>query len=64
MLVLSRMANQRVAIDLDGVRVWLTVVQLDGNKVRLGIDAPREVTITREELFARTDAAKPLADVK
>jgi carbon storage regulator len=48
MLVLSRMVNEVIVIG-DGIRV--TVVDIRGDKVRLGIEAPREVTVHREEVY-------------
>jgi len=47
MLVLSRRESQRVKL---GESIVLTVVRLGRDKVRLGIDAPNNVTILREEL--------------
>ena len=50
MLVLSRRIGERICIG-DGVVV--TVVRIHGDKVRLGIDAPLEVPVHREEVFRR-----------
>ena len=47
MLVLSRKLNQEITI---GDNVTITVLKVKGNTVRLGIDAPRHVRITRGEL--------------
>ncbi len=47
MLVLSRKANESVVIGED---IIITVVQIAGNKVRLGIVAPRNVSVHREEV--------------
>jgi carbon storage regulator len=47
MLVLGRKAGQRLLI---GEQVVVTVVAVCGSQVRLGIDAPTEVTIRRDEL--------------
>jgi len=47
MLVLSRKPGERVLI---GENVTVTVVRVGPNSVRLGIDAPREMNIVREEL--------------
>ena len=47
MLVLSRKPGQRIMI---GDNVTVTVVRIGPNTVRLGIDAPREMNIVREEL--------------
>ena len=48
MLVLSRRTEESILIS-PNIRV--TVVSIKGNVVRLGIEAPREVTVTREELL-------------
>ena len=50
MLVLSRKIGESIRIGEDG-RIAVTVVQVSGNMVRLGIEAPREVPIVREELL-------------
>jgi carbon storage regulator len=49
MLVLSRRANQSIVIGND---VVVTVLEVRGDHVRLGIQAPRSVTVHREEVFA------------
>ncbi len=48
MLVLSRKVGERIHIGED---ICITVVDIDRNKVRLGIDAPKEVEIVRSELL-------------
>ena len=48
MLVLSRKKNESVIID---DRIVLTVVEIRGDKVRLGIEAPREVPVHRKEVY-------------
>ena len=47
MLVLSRKPGERILI---GDNVAVTIVRIGPNTVRLGIDAPREMNIVREEL--------------
>ncbi len=47
MLVLTRKLMEKLFIGDD---ICITVVRLDGGQVRLGIDAPREVTVVRAEL--------------
>ncbi len=51
MLVLARQLNERIIIPV--VRATIEVVALKPNAVRLGIDAPPEVAILREEVFRR-----------
>lgn len=55
MLVLSRKAQQDILV---GENVRITVLQVKGNTVRLGIEAPREVRVVRGELPA-IDNAEP-----
>ena len=47
MLVLSRKVGERILI---GDRVTVTVVRIAGGAVRLGIEAPAEMAVIREEL--------------
>jgi carbon storage regulator len=47
MLVLTRMINEKIFI---GDNVVVTVVDIYGNKVRLGIEAPRATAVDREEI--------------
>ena len=47
MLVLSRKENQRIKL---GDSIVVTVVKVSGDKVRLGIDAPSDLLVLREEL--------------
>jgi carbon storage regulator len=48
MLVLSRGLNQGIRIGKD---VRIVVVETRGNKVRLGIEAPSDVDVDRDEIF-------------
>ena len=52
MLVLSRKKDEKIVI---GDNITLMVIEIRGDKVRLGIDAPRDVTVHREEI---SDAIK------
>jgi len=47
MLVLSRHKNEAIVID---GQIKVTVVEIRGNQIRLGIEAPKEVAVWREEL--------------
>lgn len=59
MLVLTRKVGEQIRIGDD---VVVTLVRIQGDKVRLGVDAPRDVPIHREEVRRRLDAARlPLA---
>ena len=59
MLVLSRKRNEFIRINDD---IKIVVVEIQGDKVRLGIDAPLEVRVHRQEVYdaiqAKEEAAK------
>ncbi len=65
MLVLSRKPGERILIGDD---VTITIVRIGPNNVKVGIDAPREMNIVREELCIdapephHVAAARPAAD--
>jgi carbon storage regulator len=58
MLVLTRHCGQQLVI---ADNVVLTVVSIDGNKVRLGIAAPKSVRVDREEVHSRRVADQAAA---
>lgn len=59
MLVLSRKKNESIVID---GAVKITVVEVRGDKVRLGIEAPREVPIHRSEVYEAIQQSRDSAD--
>lgn len=65
MLVLSRKKNESIVINDD---ITIVVVEIRGDKVRLGVEAPKEVPVHRREVFdaiRRNETAaenKPRAD--
>ena len=57
MLVLSRKKNESIVINND---ITIVVVEIRGDKVRLGVEAPKEVPVHRREVYEaiqRNDAA-------
>ena len=50
MLVLSRKQEEKIILRVGDEEITLTVVRIDASKVRLGIDASKEVAILRSEL--------------
>ena len=59
MLVLSRKESQRIRL---GDSIVITIVKISGDKVRIGIDAPSEVLVLREELEPREHPPTGLLD--
>ena len=53
-LVLTRRANQSIMI---GHEIVVTVLEVRGDQVRLGIKAPRSIDVHREEIFAQLQQA-------
>lgn len=58
MLVLSRKADERIII---GDEIEILVVEIRGDKVRLGIEAPKHVPVHREEIYKaiKAEQAQP-----
>lgn len=60
MLILTRRVNESLVI---GDNVTVTILGVKGNQVRIGVNAPRDVSVHREELAHKDDAtSNPLAD--
>ncbi len=61
MLVLSRKKNESIVINND---IVITVVEVRGDKVRLGIQAPKDVPVHRQEVYEAIHGVKvPVAPV-
>lgn len=59
MLILTRRVGESIRIDDN---VTITVLGVKGSQVRIGVDAPREVQVHREEIYQRVheDEQEPL----
>ena len=54
-LVLTRRVNESLMIGDD---VKITILEVRGNQVRIGINAPKEVSVHREEIYERIQKEK------
>jgi carbon storage regulator len=59
MLILTRRVGESLMI---GAEVTVTVLAVKGNQVRIGIAAPKDVEVFREEIYERVQAEKAEAD--
>lgn len=50
MLILTRRTGEKLVI---GENVTVTVLGIKGNQIRIGIEAPRDVSVNREEIYQR-----------
>lgn len=55
MLVLTRKKNESIVINDD---ITIVVVEIRGDKVRLGVEAPKEVTVHRQEVWEAIEKSR------
>lgn len=65
MLILSRKINEKIKI---GENITLAILEIRGDQVKIGVEAPRDVKVFRQEIYESIQrenlaAAKPPADL-
>ena len=58
MLILTRKIGESIII---GDNVKVTVLGVEGRQIRIGIDAPKEISVHRQEIYDKIAAEKSLA---
>ncbi len=61
MLILTRRAGETVMVGSD---VTITVLGVKGNQVRIGINAPKDIAVHREEIYERIQNEKSAKDAE
>jgi len=59
MLILSRRTDESIRI---GDEVTITILSVKGKQVRIGITAPPDVSVHREEIYQRIQSGEPIGD--
>ena len=59
MLILSRRTDESIVI---GDEVTITILSVKGKQVRIGITAPPDVSVHREEIYERIQSGEPIDD--
>jgi carbon storage regulator len=60
MLVLTRSVGERLIINNGEIK--LSILEVKGNQVRIGIEAPRHISVHREEIYKRIQAETKTAE--
>lgn len=61
MLILSRKTNEKICI---GENITLTIIEVRGDQVKIGVDAPKDVKVFRHEVFQAIQSENKAAAVE
>lgn len=61
MLVLSRKKHETILVRHEGVEIVVKILGMSKDSVKVGIEAPREWNVVREELLTRQDAEQDVS---
>ena len=61
MLILTRRKGENILIN--GADIRITVVDIGAGQVKIGIDAPKDVSVHREEIYEKIQAGMPNSSV-
>jgi carbon storage regulator len=61
MLILTRRSGESIVV---GGNVLITVLGARGQQIRIGIEAPKNIKVLREEVYRKIDGAPPLKAMK
>lgn len=60
MLILSRKTNEKICI---GENITLTIIEVRGDQVKIGVDAPKDIKVFRHEVFTAIQSENKAAAV-
>lgn len=64
MLLLTRRPNESIVIGNGDSKITVTVLGIKGNQVRIGVDAPRQVSVHRNEIYDRIQRGERQTEVR
>jgi carbon storage regulator CsrA len=63
MLVLSRKPGERFVLIMGRYKATIEIMAISGNRTRVGVDAPQEISVVREEIRGRMGKTSRLREI-